>query len=799
MKIIMNRNLGIEKLKKLSNYRFEFFSAFIFITYSLIHYSSRGYDHYKDNWGIDQYFIENISRRIVDGESLINHLSHGIGYPILVAPFIHIAANPLNITSFFIFIFFAATIFRNFDIAIKNRKKKVILIFFVLVSLVFSPDMQFWTIGGSNTLTGALILLSVLWSVSPVVPKALPIILGILSGFVFSSRYIDYVLLFPLYFTAVKNYSDIYKKNLFNNLIKSFLISSFFILFSLIVHQAILGDFFATPYDTRVPDPSRLAEADFGEGVSDQFQNRYFSWIIPNLYSTFIDYSSFASKMTVKGAYTALRNCPILILAPYSVINLIIHNLKSPNDYFTKRLRLTLFSVFSSVIIWIIFYASGWAYTAHDLLWHCLRYFMGWTTLLIFVSLFGLTLKPNLKTFFLSTILYILLINYPSYFQKNEFINSNYINKSQVFSNNIKNSKENINLPIPFDNGKKSLLFMQNDGTILGSDNFTNTLFLGECKFKNLNIDNFQEKYNFCNYLNTRTKYLPENGMEFLNVQKSGASYSVFYKLFNNLSSSSIESFIVKSTDTQVESQGEKKLILDTKDRYKIIDKNNKTNFVRRSNKYYEDNANNPYWPHWPLIAAERINKTNQIVTANNKDKVYCIWELDRNWNYKKDRLCGVFGSNDMLKHEKEFNVDIDNDGFINQKFSENAQNKQLKLNIDDKELKIVFKVDPIKMEKNIIRLKLDDNYQSSNNLELNVKLTKTGNGHYKNFPELVSVACDNEPSKCKAYKIGRFNNLWRIWIKTKGDAKVIDIKTIEIPKNKPLYWPIQYVTLRKK
>ena len=28
---------------------------------------------------------------------------------------------------------------------------------------------------------------------------------------------------------------------------------------------------------------------------------------------------------------------------------------------------------------------------------------------------------------------------------------------------------------------------------------------------------------------------------------------------------------------------------------------------------------------------------------------------------------------------------------------------------------------------------------------------------------------------------------------------KLIDIKTIEIPKNKPLYWPIQYVTLRKK
>ena len=156
--------------------------------------------------------------------------------------------------------------------------------------------MLFWTIGGSNTLTAVLILLSILWSVSSAVPQSLPIILGVLSGLVFSSRYIDYVLLFPLYFSAIYNYSNIYNKNLFKTLIKSFLISSIFILFSLIVHQAILGDFFATPYDTRVADPSRLSNLDIGESISDQFQNRYFSWIIPNLYSTFIDYSSFCFK-----------------------------------------------------------------------------------------------------------------------------------------------------------------------------------------------------------------------------------------------------------------------------------------------------------------------------------------------------------------------------------------------------------------------------------------------------------------------------------------------------------------------
>ena len=133
-----NRIFQIEKFKGLKIFRYELFSSLIFIIYSLIYYSSKGYDYYKDNWGIDQYFIENIAERIVNGDNLVGHLSHGIGYPILVAPFIHIAANPLNIASFFIFTFFAGTIFRNFDTAIKNKRNKFVLIFFVVVALFFS-------------------------------------------------------------------------------------------------------------------------------------------------------------------------------------------------------------------------------------------------------------------------------------------------------------------------------------------------------------------------------------------------------------------------------------------------------------------------------------------------------------------------------------------------------------------------------------------------------------------------------------------------------------------------------------
>ena len=126
-----------------------------------------------------------------------------------------------------------------------------------------------------------------------------------------------------------------------------------------------------------------------------------------------------------------------------------------------KEAKITLLSVSSSLSIWIIFYASGWAYTAHDLLWHCLRYFMGWTTLFVFISLFGIILKPNFKSFFLSSFVYILLINYPSYYLDNQFKNIQEITAVEVYEKDNEKIRDNFNLPIPFDDGKKSLLYIK--------------------------------------------------------------------------------------------------------------------------------------------------------------------------------------------------------------------------------------------------------------------------------------------------------------------------------------------------
>ena len=46
-------------------------------------------------------------------------------------------------------------------------------------------------------------------------------------------------------------------------------------------------------------------------------------------------------------------------------------------------------------------------YTVHDIFSQCLRYFMGWFTLIGFLTLYGLTLKPNIQTLLITDFLYM--------------------------------------------------------------------------------------------------------------------------------------------------------------------------------------------------------------------------------------------------------------------------------------------------------------------------------------------------------------------------------------------------------
>lgn len=788
-----DKRLKIFNIKFLSEIKYFVISATVFILYSLDRYLPRGWDYYSDNWGIDQALIENIAGKFIKGESLVGHLSHGIGYPLVISPFLYITANPLNIAGFFIFTLTASVILKNIDQVITSRKIKLFFIFAIIISFAVSPDMKFWVIGASNQLSAALILLSVLWSISPKVPKSLPIILGLLSGLVFSSRYVDYLLLSPLYFSALLNYSKIYKKNLLNNLIYSFLISLIFIIPTFLMHKFVLGDWFTTPYHGKPSDVVRLAGFDKSEA---SLSSKFYNWIIPNLYSTIIDYKSFSSNLAAKGEPTALLISPILYLAPYSIINFLFSCFNKNDSYFRRQLNISILCIAFSFFIWTIYYASGWAYTTHDLLFGCLRYFMGWFSLIIFLSLYGLIIKPKFNTLLLATFLYFSIANYPSIYLKNEFKDVNIVDKVLVYRTGSEDFKKEFKLPIPFDLGKKSLLAIFDNNTIIGVDNYSNQIFLGECDQTRLNIKSFQNDSQNCKYFISSQSYLAEDGMEFLNLEKNNSFYQISYKIFEN-DKPLIRNFKIKTKLLEtLENAGSVILLEDHKNRFKIKDSRKKTFILKRNGKKYLNNSTNYFWPQWKINAAEKIDSKNQILTINEKNKIYCIWELDKNWNYNKDRLCASFSNRDLDQHEKEFGVDIDNDGFINKKFigDRNSDNSNLY-----KSAKPIFKVNPIRFEENKILLNSKVEADKKTKTELNIKLIKTGDTINDTFPSSISLNCGEAYSSCKALRTGRLNNLWRIWIKNYKSYGSLELVTEGIKRNHPSFWPIQYLTLRNK
>ena len=74
---------------KISNfflkYKFELLSSSIFIIYAIIHYGY--YGDYKGDWGVDQYFVEEMANRIIDGKTLTGYWSNGLGFPLVALPF----------------------------------------------------------------------------------------------------------------------------------------------------------------------------------------------------------------------------------------------------------------------------------------------------------------------------------------------------------------------------------------------------------------------------------------------------------------------------------------------------------------------------------------------------------------------------------------------------------------------------------------------------------------------------------------------------------------------------------------
>ena len=363
---------------------------------------------YHGEFGADQKDVERISLGIAKLQSFNQgSLSHGLGYSLLILPFqLFPSINALNAANGVLFTASFSAGYRAIRSWQLNRKRQIMLFSLLALSFVASPDIYFWVIGASNAVSAALIVCLIAWSLSRTPPKHLPLYVAFLFGLDFSARYIDPILLSPLFLSSILNYSRAYRKNIWSQILRIGLLSIVFVIPTLCFHFFTLGSVFATPYDDKVPATARLLTSSLsGEGIADQASGRYVSWIFPNLYSTLIDPGIWASDQSLSHGKTALQFSPILALFPFSFF---LGLLSLGSNIKPHRGFIVLVSI--SLILWTIFYASGWAFTTHDLRYYSLRYFMGWFTCLIFFSCSIIILSGNWIQY-----LYALIMSTPVY------------------------------------------------------------------------------------------------------------------------------------------------------------------------------------------------------------------------------------------------------------------------------------------------------------------------------------------------------------------------------------------------
>ena len=125
-------------------------------------------------------------------------------------------------------------------------------------------------------------------------------------------------------------------------------------------------------------------------------------------------------------------------------------------------------------------------------------------------------------------------------------------------------------ITIPFDLGKKSLLAIAGNDVILGVNNHSNNVFLGECNLKNLNTKSFQENFKYCKFYDSDQQYLSEEGMDFLGIEKKNGFYQINYKILEN-DIPIIKNFIVATSKFKtIEDKGSISLIEDDLNRFRI-------------------------------------------------------------------------------------------------------------------------------------------------------------------------------------------------------------------------------------
>ncbi len=287
--------------------------------------------------------------------------SYGIGFTLLgfLGSYFR---NPFLVPSLIIYLY---SIYLLFEILRVFCSFRLSVFFFFLIVLTM-PFNEFFLSSNNVIVNVPVLLICFRCLVKEKRPSFIDsILLGLFLGLSFSSRYIDVFLFLPILSIL---FIQSYIEQKYQTIIKFGMLMTTatpFLILTLYFHQTYLGSIWHTPYDHHYPFVARVS--DLSEGIKSHLSTHNFEDLPRNLYQTIISPSAYALPEDIAGRKTLLQLMPYLILFPYGVL-----------VFYQRFNKLFFLSFLLSLGVFLFFYGSHWAFTAHDLKHHCLRYLISW-------------------------------------------------------------------------------------------------------------------------------------------------------------------------------------------------------------------------------------------------------------------------------------------------------------------------------------------------------------------------------------------------------------------------------------
>ena len=341
---------------------------------------------YGSSLGFDSSPVGDVSNYRQIALGLLNHdlkpstFTHGSFYAALAIPFLSIfpTSNPFPWIAAALFAL-SSTIFLKNIIQLLNIRTTAALLSFYVIALS-SPSTRFILEGANNITTYSLLVVSISLLITRTFSTYENVLLAFLICLSFGTRYVDVFLLLPILAPLIfRMFAPSRSPRL-----KAFVTAIFLltVTLTLLIHHLYLGGALKTPYDAKVPSTARIENLYASESPQSQLKSRDLSKVLQRFDQVVVDNRLYTQPLDRVDQYTIYQKMPYLLLSPVGLALLLKRRLLQIKHVYLISL---------SIILWIIFYATGWTFTAHDIFYGCQRYLMGWIMPIGMLSLYSLS------------------------------------------------------------------------------------------------------------------------------------------------------------------------------------------------------------------------------------------------------------------------------------------------------------------------------------------------------------------------------------------------------------------------